>query len=122
VLRAEAHSTDPSRNSPENWPKPVLGFFGEYRAILSKTNPATLIAVGITPGTFNYRLTAAALGTCAMSEETFGALQFSGHFLADLRRSSFKVSPAAVQPWGLDLVPIVLDRPDSGVRHSHKRE
>jgi hypothetical protein len=33
-----------------------------------------------------------------MSEETFGALQFSSHFLADLRRSSFKVSPAAVQP------------------------
>jgi hypothetical protein len=69
-----------------------------YCAIVSKTNPATLIAVGITPGTFNYRLTAAALGTCAMSEETFGALQFSSHFFADLRRSSFKVSPAAVQP------------------------
>jgi hypothetical protein len=69
-----------------------------YCAIVSKTNPATLIAVGITSGTFNYRLTAAALGTCAMSKETFGALQFSSHFLADLRCSSFKVSPAAVQP------------------------
>jgi hypothetical protein len=32
-----------------------------YCAIVSKTNPATLIAVGITPGTFNFRLTAAAL-------------------------------------------------------------
>ena len=31
-------------------PNPVLGFFGEYCAIVSKTNPATLIAVDITPG------------------------------------------------------------------------
>ena len=50
MLRTEAHSNEPSRNSPENWPNPVLGFFGEYCAIVSKTNPATLIAVGITPG------------------------------------------------------------------------
>jgi hypothetical protein len=55
VLRTEAHSNGPSRNSPENRPNPVLGFFSEYCAIVSKTNPATLIAVGITPGTFNFR-------------------------------------------------------------------
>jgi hypothetical protein len=55
VLRREARSNDPNRNSPENWPNPVLGFFSEYCAIVSKRNPATLIAVGITPGTFNFR-------------------------------------------------------------------
>src|SRR4029077_3356799 len=38
-----------------------------YCAIVSKTNPATLIAVGITPRTFNYRLTAAALGMSAVT-------------------------------------------------------
>jgi hypothetical protein len=55
VLRTEAHSNDPSRNSPENWPNPVLGFFGEYCAIVSKTNPATLLISDDYSGTI-YRL------------------------------------------------------------------
>jgi hypothetical protein len=38
VLRAEAQSNDPSWNSPENWPNPILGFFvldptGDYHVL-----------------------------------------------------------------------------------------
>jgi hypothetical protein len=51
-LRAQGESPlqRPEQEFAGELANPVLGFFGEYCAIVSKTNPATLIAVGITPG------------------------------------------------------------------------